>query len=57
MDMAADIYAIRKRLGQPIEAADLLIAAQCLSHGYTLVTNNTRHFEGISGLRLDNWVK
>jgi predicted nucleic acid-binding protein len=57
MDTAAEIYADRKRRGRPIEDADLLIAAQVLSRGYTLVTNNTKHFEGIEGLRLVNWAE
>ncbi|MCL2600230.1 MAG: type II toxin-antitoxin system VapC family toxin [Treponema sp.] len=57
MDIAANIYAKHKRLGRPIDAADLLIAAQCISNDYTLVTHNTRHFEGIDGLRIEDWVK
>ncbi|MDR2615015.1 MAG: PIN domain-containing protein [Oscillospiraceae bacterium] len=55
MDVAARIYAERKRQGRPIEDSDLLIAAQAVSRGYTLVTNNIKHFEGISGLQLTNW--
>jgi hypothetical protein len=31
---------------------DILIAAYCKTHGYTLATNNTRHFENIPGLVL-----
>ena len=57
MDIAAGIYAHRKALGRPMDASDLLIAAQCISNGHTLVTNNTRHFEGIDDLRIDDWVK
>jgi len=57
MNSAADIYAERKRNGTPIEDTDLLIAAQCLTHGYTLVTNNTKHFMGIKGLPLVDWTK
>ena len=56
MDIAADIYAKRKSLGKPIDDADLLIAAQCISHGYTLVTNNTKHFQDISGLEIVDWT-
>jgi tRNA(fMet)-specific endonuclease VapC len=57
MDVAARIYAECKKLGYPIEDADLLIAAQALSRDYVLVTNNTKHFQKISGLRLVNWVE
>ena len=57
MNTAANIYANRKRRGIPIDDADLLIAAQCVTNGYTLVTNNTTHFVGIDGLQLVNWVQ
>ena len=35
---------------------DLLIACQALAEDATLVTNNTREFERIEGLKLENWV-
>jgi len=57
MDTAADIYAYRKRLGSPMNDSDLLIAAQVITRNYTLVTNNTKHFEHIDGLRLENWAE
>jgi len=57
LDIAANIYANKKRQGNLIEDADILIAASCIAHKYTLVTNNERHFVGINGLRVANWVK
>lgn len=57
MRTAAGIYADRKYRGMPIDDADLLIAAQCVTNGYTLVTNNIKHFERIDGLQLVNWVE
>jgi len=56
MDTAAELYAERRRR-DTIDDADLLIAAQCLTRGYILVTNNTRHFEGIDGLQIEDWVE
>jgi len=56
LDKAADIYAALKSAGRLIEDADILIAAFCLAHDHTLITDNTRHFEHIEGLRLVNWV-
>ena len=56
INVASDIYAERKRNGTPIEDTDLLIAAQCMTRGYTLVTNNTKHFKHIKGLELDDWT-
>jgi predicted nucleic acid-binding protein len=35
--------------------ADIFIAAFCLNRNFTLVTNNTKHFEHIGGLQLANW--
>jgi predicted nucleic acid-binding protein len=54
-DTAADLWASRHRQGSPIQDADLLIAVMALKAGATLVTNNTRHFEGI-GLTVENWT-
>jgi len=42
--------------GTPIGGNDLWIAAHALSQGMTLVTNNTREFARVSGLKLENWV-
>lgn len=40
----------------PICGNDLWIAAHALSQDLTLVTNNTREFERVVGLKLENWV-
>lgn len=45
-----------ERRGQPIGSMDMLIAAHALALDAILVTNNTREFERVDGLRLDNWV-
>ncbi len=44
-----------KRQGRPIGANDLFIAATALAHDLTLVTHNTREFERVPGLRLEDW--
>ena len=36
---------------------DMLIGAHALHVDAVLVTNNTRHFERIPELRLENWVE
>lgn len=46
-----------ERMGQPIGGNDLLIAAQTLALGYTLVTNNEREFARISELPCENWLR
>lgn len=57
---AAWVYGnVRKTLeakGQRIGERDLLLACQALSLDITMVTNNTREFERIEGLKLENWV-
>ena len=41
--------------GTPIGHFDLLIAGTALAHEMTLVTRNTREFERVPGLRVENW--
>ena len=43
--------------GTDIGIADSLIASHALVEELILVTNNTRHFERVPGLRLENWAK
>ena len=54
---AATIRAQLEKEGMPIGAYDLLIAGLARSLDMTLVTNNTREFERIAGLHLENWIK
>ena len=51
------VHATRlKEAGTPIGANDLWIACHALAEDATLVTNNSREFERVQGLRLENWV-
>jgi tRNA(fMet)-specific endonuclease VapC len=54
---AAGIRAQLEKKGMPIGPYDLLIAGLAKSHGMTLVTNNTKEFERVVDLRLENWVE
>jgi tRNA(fMet)-specific endonuclease VapC len=45
-----------ERKGRPRFEPDLQIAAIALRHRLTVVTGNVRHFEGIPGLRVENWL-
>lgn len=47
--------AIEKQ-GTPIGPLDTLIAAHALSLGAILVTNNTREFERVPGLQIEDWT-
>ena len=57
---AADAYGTLKAqlqsTGRPIGELDTQIAAHALSEGLTLVTHNTRHFDRITGLKLEDWM-
>lgn len=51
---------LRARLEQaakPIGGNDLLIAAQEVALGYTVVTDNEREFARIPGLARENWLR
>ena len=54
---AADIRAYQQKKGRSSGAIDQLIAGHALSLNLTLVTGNTKHFDDIPGLVIDNWVQ
>ncbi len=49
---AAQISATLKQSGLELSDGDALIAAICLEHSCALLTNNTKHFSRIKGLKL-----
>lgn len=51
-----ELRAHLERKGTPIGGMDTLIAAHALALDAVLVTNNTREFERVPGLRLENWA-
>jgi tRNA(fMet)-specific endonuclease VapC len=53
---AAKIHQALKKKGISIGPADEMIAAQAITMGAVLVTNNTKHFEHVPGLKLENWL-
>lgn len=58
-DCAEDFGRLRldlRRQGIGVDNMDLLIAATAHVHDLTLVTHNTRHFQDIPGLRLEDWL-
>jgi len=59
-DAAVEYALIRadlQRKGTPIGANDLFIAAHARHLGLTLVTNNTREFSRVPGLKIENWAE
>ena len=57
---AVDFGEIKKELekkGKIIGPMDLLLAAQAKSRKLILVTNNTKEFERVEGLKIENWLQ
>ncbi len=52
---SADVRAQLAMQGAPIGPYDVLIAGQALSRDCILITRNTREFERVYGLRIENW--
>ncbi len=52
-----DIRADLERKGTPIGVNDLHISGHARSEGLIIVTNNSREFERVQGLRVENWIK
>lgn len=45
-----------RKAGVPVDDFDLLIGVTSVTHGLTMVTNNTTHFKRIEGIDLENWI-
>jgi len=54
---AGDILANLRKTGQIIGIEDIFIAASAITHGFTVVTANVRHFSRIKGLLVENWLR
>jgi tRNA(fMet)-specific endonuclease VapC len=54
--IAGHIRAHLRRAGTPIGDLDSLIAAHAIALDLTLVTHNTREFDRVPGLSVDDWV-
>lgn len=52
----AQIRAELKRAGTQIGAYDQMIGGHARSRGLVVVTNNSREFERVSGLRIEDWM-
>lgn len=58
--LAAESYgkirADLEKAGTPIGPLDMMIAGHAKSRGYIVVTNNTKEFARIKGLKIENWT-
>ena len=48
----ADVMAVRRQAGQPIDCGDAWVAATALRHAATLITHNGKHYAGVPDLQL-----
>jgi predicted nucleic acid-binding protein len=55
-EISASEYARLKASGNNLDDADIFIASYCIANRYTLVTNNTKHFQLFSNLSITNWL-
>ncbi len=47
-----------RKIGKPLDDEfDLLIGVTSIEHKLTLVTDNTKDFERLEGIKLENWFK
>jgi len=54
--VAGSVRSELEKRGRPIGPMDVLIASHAKALGVTVVTNNTREFERVPGLKVENWV-
>ena len=46
-----------EKAGTALDDFDLIIGSTCIANGYTIVTNNEKHFNKIPGVKVVNWTK
>ena len=51
------IRADLEKQGTPIGTLDMMIAGHAKSLNYTVVTNNTKEFNRVPGLKFENWAE
>jgi tRNA(fMet)-specific endonuclease VapC len=56
-DLSAKKFAGLRKKGIIIQHTDALIAGTAIIHDLKLITNNTKHYEDITELEFENWVK
>ncbi|MDA1044848.1 MAG: type II toxin-antitoxin system VapC family toxin [Verrucomicrobia bacterium] len=56
MESFGEIKALLSTAGNTVDDFDLLIGCTALTLNYSVVTNNTKHYEKIPGLKVVNWA-
>ena len=56
LDISLSIYLDLQSKRITVDDADIFIAGYCIENDYILITNNTKHFEKIKDIRIENWI-
>jgi len=57
LDIASTVKLKMQQQGKGISDDDLFIAAYCIRHNLSLVTNNVRHFMYVEDMKILNWAE
>ncbi|WP_339606115.1 type II toxin-antitoxin system VapC family toxin [uncultured Roseivirga sp.] len=57
LDTFANEKARLRKEGRPVDDFDLLIGSSAIANDLTLVTNNEKHFDRLTGIKMINWTK
>ncbi|MEM9885944.1 MAG: type II toxin-antitoxin system VapC family toxin [Bacteroidota bacterium] len=57
IDFFSNEKARLRKLGTLIDDFDLLIGSTAIINDFILVTNNTKHFKRLEGIKLEDWTK
>ncbi|MGB2924908.1 MAG: PIN domain-containing protein [Limnothrix sp.] len=57
MNIASEIYGDLRKRGLLIPVMDIFIAATAIQYDLLLITNNTKDFERIKGVCIQDWSK
>ena len=53
--IAAQMYAETRKVGQPVDDIDILIAGIAVANGMAVATRNSSHFGQIPGVIVEDW--
>lgn len=57
LETFADIKVQLRKMGKLVEDSDIFIGATAIAGKMIMVTENTKHFENMPGIKLENWVE
>ena len=46
-----------RKIGKLVDDADIIIGDTAITYDMIMVTENTKHFENLPGIMLENWIR